>query len=472
MFVGPFAITFALSMFILIMQFLWKYIDDLAGKGLEWYVIGELIFYASAHLVPMALPLAVLLSSIMTLGSMAENNELIAAKSAGVSLISTIKPLGVVIILVAMGAFLFANYTLPKANLQFGALLWDIKTKKPAFDLQPGIFYNGIDDYSIRVKKKDDNKLYDILIYDHTSGLDNNIVIRAEEGTMYLSPDEQWLTLNLKKGVRYEEIRNMKNSYTNYQASRTYFDEYSIRFDLSSFKLDRTDISLFRGNFKMLRMDELVYLRDSVIQKQHNISQMVRRYLRPQVYYIQDSLLDDKTPQTLDFKEKKFIDNFPPEERKRLLTRAGASARTVKYLIQNPRTEYEFMKDTIVRYEIEWYRKIVLAFSIVFLFLIGAPMGAIIRKGGLGLPGVVSLFLFIAFYIISIIGEKLARKYIISSVLGMWLPIIIIGPVSIFLLLKANRDSIIFRIEYLLGAINKWFGSKNFVESPENKINP
>ncbi len=468
-FIGPFVVTFFISMFVLIMQFLWKYIDDMAGKGLEWYVIIELLFYASAHLVPLALPLAVLLSSIMTFGAMAENNELIAAKSAGVSLFRIIKPLWFIIFFIAFGAFLFSNYTLPKANLQFGALLWDVKTKKPAFDLKPGIFYTGIDNYAIRIAKKDNSgkHLENILIYDHTKGMENNIVIRAKKGEMELSDNEQWLTLTLWDGIRYEEIRNMKDSYKTFPASKTVFKEYTMRFDLSSFQLDRTDVDLFKGNFKMLRMDELAYLGDSVRTRQEEIDKTVRRYLKPHLYFLRDSLIDDKDTHQLHFTEANFIDNFPENQKSRIIKQAAAGAKSIKYVIQNPRVEYEFMRDNLIRYQIEWHRKIIISFVIIFLFLIGAPMGAIIRKGGLGLPSVVSIFLFIAFYIISIMGEKLARKYLLTPFVGMWLPVFIIAPISIYLVFKSNRDSLIFRGETILDKIRKQMNKVWFLDTGE-----
>ncbi|MEA3495324.1 MAG: LptF/LptG family permease [Bacteroidota bacterium] len=470
-FTAPFFATFFISLFVLIMQFLWKYIDDLAGKGLEWYVIFELIFFASAHLIPLALPLAVLLSSMMTFGSLAENNELMAYKSSGVSLVRIFRPLGILVIFFAFGSFLFSNYALPKANLRFGALLWDVKTQKPAFDIREGVFYNGIDGYSIRVKEKDNNtnEIKDVLVYDHTKGTDNNIVIKAESGKMSISENQRWLTITLFDGYRYEEIRNLKNSHIRLPHSKTKFKEYEIKFDLSQFEFDRTNVNLFRGNYRMLNMTELKAKQDSIEKEKVILEEQTREYLKPYLYFLRDSSLSDYEAREMHFDSANFISNFI-KNNNNILGRAKSNARTIKFILRNPSIKAEFQKNALIRYQIEWHRKIILSLVIIILFLMGAPMGAIIRKGGLGLPSIVSVFMFIAFHIISIIGEKLAKKYVLEPWIGMWLPVFILLPIGLILVYKANKDSIHFGSEFFSKVLSKYYLVYEFFQSKRGNM--
>jgi|APSaa5957512576_1039674.scaffolds.fasta_scaffold18536_2 lipopolysaccharide export system permease protein len=431
------------------MQFLWKYVDELAGKGLEWYIIAELLFYASAHLVPLALPLAVLLSSIMTFGGLAENNELMAYKSSGVSLVRVISPLFFSMLFIGAGAFLFSNYTLPNANLKFGTLLYDVQEKKPSFDLKDGLFYNGIDQYNIRVGQKDKNgeDIYDVLIYDHTTGSENLIVIRAEKGKMKHNEEENLLSLTLYNGHRYEEIRTLKNSHQTLPHSQLGFEEYQIVFDLSSFKFDRSDVQLFKGNFKMLNMGELTNKQDSVRIEMEELKPKTREYLRPYLYFLKDSSFMGISDDSLIMNMDSMLVQFQLKDKELIYRRALANSRTAKHLVGSPASTLNVLNVAMVGYQIEWHRKIILSIVILLLFLIGAPMGAIIRKGGLGMPTVVSIFLFISFHVISMTGEKLSKQLIVDPWFGMWLPVFVLTPVAIFLTFKANSDSVLFSNE-------------------------
>jgi lipopolysaccharide export system permease protein len=462
-FTGPFIVTFFIALFVLVMQFLWKYVDELAGKGLEWYIITELLFYASAHLVPLALPLAVLLSSIMMFGNFAENNELMAYKSSGVSLVRIMAPLFIGMIFVAIGALIFSNYTLPKSNLKFGTLLYDVQEKKPSFDLKEGLFYNGIDQYNIRVGKKDKNgeDIYDILIYDHTTGSENLIVLRAESGKMKHSEEENTLSLTLFNGNRYEEIRSLNNAHQTLPHSQLSFSEYTIVFDLSSFKFDRSDVQLFKGNYKMLNMFELKGKMDSVEVEIEHIKPKAREYLEPYLFFLKDSSFnaDEQEIAKLSFHVDSLLYNFKVHEKEMIYRRALANARTVKHLVGSPASTLNVLDSAYASFEIEWHRKIILSLVIILLFFIGAPMGAIIRKGGFGLPTVVSILLFISFHVISMLGEKLAKQLIVEPWFGMWLPVFVLTPVAVFLTIKANSDSAIFRNEKYAHIID-WFSKR------------
>lgn len=462
-FSGPFVLTFSLSMFVLMMQFLWKYIDDLAGKGLEPHIVAELLFYASAHLVPMALPLAVLLSSIMTFGSLAENNELIAFKSSGVSLLKLLSPLMIFILILAGFSFYFMNNVLPQANLKFGALFWDIKTKKPVFEITENVFYNGIEGYSIRVGKKENNsnKVYDILIYDHTEMSDNLIVIRAESGIIHMNENSSIMTFQLFNGYRYEEIRNTRLAHINLPHGRLKFREYTMKFDMSSFKLDRSDISLFKGNYKMMTMKELNQAIDSVTREIGILPYSTRQQLKPFMYILKDSSLTKYKSRPVTLKGDSVLSYFDPAQRKAIALRANSMSRTIYQIVIGPSNLFKMYHSSLASYRIEWHRKLVISFVIILLFIIGGPMGSIIRKGGLGMPTVVSILMFISFYIISIIGEKLAKEYLVSPLAGMWLPVAILLPVAVFLLHKANTDSRLFKLENIrFRFLEKFFSSK------------
>jgi lipopolysaccharide export system permease protein len=431
------------------MQFLWKYIDDLVGKGLEMTVILQLLYYASASLVIMALPLAALLSGMMTMGNMAESNELMASKSTGISMVRIFRPVLVVVVLLSLSAFFFANNVLPKANLKFQTLFFDIKSKKLALDIRPGVFYDGIDGYRIRIgdKSNNTNEIQDVLIYDHTTGIGNNIVIKAERGNMFLSPDTRWLFLKLYNGNRYEELSGQGNEYKNNPSSRVHFKEYEIKFDLSSFQFNRTNSTLFKGGYKMLNMSQLEQSIDSVGDIINNVVPLTKKYLEPYFYYLRDTTFFTQTANNIGFKEESFINNFPEKRKEDLLTRALLISRNIKQVIESPAIEVNNHRRALVAYYVEWHRKLMIAFTVFSLFLIGAPLGAIIRKGGLGLPAVISTVLFVLYYIVSLIGEKLAKQVIITPFWGMWMPVFIMMPIGMFLIYKANQDSKIFTTE-------------------------
>lgn len=436
-------------MFFLLMQFLWKYVDDLVGKGLELSVIFQLLYYASASLVTMALPLAALLSGMMTMGNMAESNELMACKATGISMVRIFMPILVLMVFLSIFSYFFSNNVLPKATLKFQTLLFDIKSKKLALDIRPGVFYDGIENYRIRIGEKSNttNDVKDVLIYDHTVGIGNNIVIKAESGNLFVSPDKHWLFLKLYNGNRYEEISGQGEEYKNNPASRIHFKEYEIKFDLSSFQFNRTNATLFKGGFKMLNLGQLQESIDSIGKIVTKDEPLTVKYLEPYYYFLRDTMLMKWQPKELNFKAESFIDNFPKNEKEAILTKAIITSRNIKQVLTSPAMDNTSYRKTLINYYVEWHKKIILAFTVFSLFLIGAPLGAIIRKGGLGLPAVISTFLFVLYYIVSLIGEKLAKQSILTPFWGMWLPVFLMLPVGIFLIYKANKDSKLFSTE-------------------------
>ncbi len=462
-YLGPFVMTFFIALFILLMQFLWKYLDDLVGKGLEWYVVIQLLVYASATLVPMALPLSILLSSIMTFGNMGEHYELVACKSAGISLQRVMFPLVMAVCVICIGAFYFSNNVLPMANLKMGSLLYDVRQQKPALSIKEGIFYNGIDGYSMKVSSKDPDgqTLHNIMIYDHTSGVGNNRVILAETGKMYMSEDDRYLLVNLYNGKNYEEKENRKNNYDTHPLLRTDFKEETVRFDLTAFKMTRTNEELFKDNYLMLNINQLKAAEDTLKYRLSQRKQEFASTIEPYFYLKKDSVARKLSPRPLKKMPLYFIDVFEDKDiRKSIIQMAISNARGAQTLAKSSAEDIHEREKLIFRHEIEWNRKFTLSFACLVLFFVGAPLGAIIRKGGLGLPVVFSTIFFVFFHVMSITGEKFAREGVLTAFEGMWLASAVLLPVGIFLTYKATTDSVLFEGEAYTRLFKRLFGRK------------
>lgn len=451
-FIGPFLLTFAIALFVLVMQFLWKYVDDLVGKGISTWVLAELLFYASAKLVPLALPLAVLLASIMTMGSFGEHLELTAAKAAGISLLRFMFPLFITSILIGVLALLFSNYVLPLSNLKFSALLYDIRHLKPSIALKPGIFYNGIEGYAIRAEQKseDGNKLFGITVFDHTSGLGSDHVITAKEGSMIQDEEKLVLTLQLQNGKQYKEVAPKNADSSSYQMYRSSFATYEKRFDLSQFKLSRTDENYFKDLKQMLSLSQLIDQKDTVEMEENNLRNQLRDYLRPYFNFYKFGT-DTIKHSTEKFSKSSFDDllnNQSKEAKAAILENAISNARNIKNYTNITIKQLEFKQKGISGIMIEIYRKFTLSVACVVLFLVGAPLGSIIRKGGLGWPLFYAVLFFILYHVSSMIGEKLGEREKLSVFTGMWLSTFILLPIGIFLAMKATDDSRLFSADF------------------------
>ena len=408
------------------MQFLWKYIDDLIGKGLDIGQVSELMIYSIARFVPLALPIAVLISSVMVLGKLGENYELAALQSSGISLISIMKPIFILIVLISISSFLFSNYVMPIANFKGGSLLYDIKKKKPAINIKEGIFYNDIDGFSIKIGSKDDDVLNDILIYDHKENLGNKKVISAKSGKMKITDDEKYMELYLFDGNSYIEIENnnKKKKSINRKIS---FQKDLIRFDLSSFNMKNSEM-LYKGHYAMLNNKQLSYSIDSLnnklIDKQNLIKVRVSENYKYDVINKSDSVI--------------LLNNL---NNKRIHETAINKLRILKSVSKSNADDLNYKKTIIAKHKIEWHRKISLAFACIIMFLIGAPLGSIIRKGGFSVPLLVSILLFVVYYVISITGEKTAKDLSVSPLEGMWISNFIFIPISMILISLALRNS-------------------------------
>lgn len=448
-YIGPFVLTFFITLFILVMQFLWKYIDDMVGKGIEWNIIAELLFYATANLIPLALPLAILLSSIMTFGNLGEHYELVALKSAGLSLQRIMLPLIIFIIFISGAAFYFSNNIWPVANLKMATLLYDVRQKKPSLDIKEKIYYRGIEGYVIRVGKKDKKgeDLEDITIYDHTESRGNVKVVKAEKGKMKMSRDKRFLFLSLFDGQTYEDQKPPQSNPKSHPFLRSRFKEQKIMFDLSAFAMMRTDEELFKDNYQMLNLAQLQEAEDTLEKKFNERRQEFSGNVKDRVFLVKDSLKVPVSPAENPDKRVFSIEHLNSGERFAIYESALNMARNTRMYVSSLATDFESKKLSINRHKIEWHRKFTLSIACIVLFFIGAPLGAIIRKGGLGTPVVISVLFFMIFHVLSITGEKLVKESSLEAYQGMWLATACLLPVGIFLTYKATSDSPIMELD-------------------------
>lgn len=601
-FVGPFIATFFITLFVLVMQFFWLWIDDFVGKGLDAATILKFVWYQSAVLIPLALPLAVLLSSLMTFGNLGETFELVAIKSAGISLLRFMRPLFVVAIIIAVGAFLFSNYIIPVANLKSRTLLADIVLAKPAFLIKEGVFNDKLEGFAIKIGKKEanDSVIRDVIVYEQTHQLQDNFIV-AKSGIMKPSPDKHYLDFHLKDGIRYQERGNPADSSTEYV--RMAFKEYKKQLDISSFNFRASEDSNNRNNERVYSMRQLdvaidsmnrfyqtdkerydlyfysslpiLAYKDSVVKgatlppnilnisknrkdyvfgntKNNLVAKIVadslkvkwkvlqkpadtvKKKTRPAITKkatpVKDSItapsaqktdsalaaiqpaatkdsatqiagidttatakntLSDTThhsdsllnpaPDSLALAQARqafvprpkrdgntFLAVIPDSARRQVQERAVSAITALKSNIEMNTTSLVEQDKSLRRYKIEWHRKIALALACVVLFMIGAPLGSIIRKGGLGTPLIFAIIFFMIFYFVSTRGEKLAKEGEMSPFNGMWLATYLLVPVGIFLTYKAMHDSNLFNKEFygrIIRTVKEFIGRRKAEKS-------
>lgn len=437
------------------MQFFWLYMDEMIGKGISVWVLIQLLIYMSTTLVPLALPLSILLSSIMTFGNMGENFELVAIKASGISLLRFMQPMFIFIIFVAGLAFLFSNNVIPVANLKALSLLYDVRNSKPALNIRPDQFNNDIQGFSIRVGSKDqDGKtIRDIIIYDHSDMVGNNRVVTAKEGEMVPAAEKQSLIFRLKDGWQYQE--GYSHGAPDMTQIRMHFDQWDKVFDLSGLKFTRTNESMFKDAYQMMNVAQLGHGIDSMRRSAGKAYENVGSYLSPYVTWNNKGKEGAKleagmksasaTPKTY---ESTYLQLVPDSVKANVLQTAQTNVRNFKSLLDVAALDKKLQSENYIKYEIEYHRKFTLSFACILLFLIGAPLGAIIRKGGLGMPLVIAVVFFITFHIFNITGEKLAKAGSVNPILGMWMSVMMLLPLAIWLVFAARNDSQIFSKEW------------------------
>ena len=440
-----------------LMQFIWKYVDDLVGKGLEITILLKLIFYTSFTIMPMSIPLAVLLSGLITFGNLAEKNELTSMKSAGVSLYRILRPLFVFVIGLSVLTFVLANNVMPVATLKTSTLIHDIQSKKLALSIDEGIFYRDIDNYILRIGKKerDNQTIHDILIYDHTRTTGLSTLTYAKHGSMVMSENEQFLILTMEDGFVYDE-------HVRYDASkppselpvlRGAFESRKIRFDLSSFQFQRSDEDFYKDSYEMLNVRQLSTFIDTMQGEVVDIKSAVGNSLLENFRYISLYYVDSLSIDSLKMPSSSEV--LSNEDKQKMFSNAIQLAREQSSFLDFKTMEYGTKEKQLWRYEIEWHRKYMLAAACILLFFVGAPLGAIIRKGGLGVPFAVSILIFVIYWATGMTGERMARVGTVPSYIGMWLSTMILSPFAIFLVYKASAEAGLTDIANIKQQINK-----------------
>lgn len=473
-FLPLFAMTFFIVLFIVLMQFLWKYIDDLVGKGLSFSVLSELFFYAAVTMVPMALPLAILLASLMTFGNMGERLELTAMKASGISLLKVMSPLIVFVSGLGIGAFFFQNDVLPTAQVKMWTLLFSMRQKSPELEIPEGAFYSQIPGYSLFVnqKNRETGIMYDMMIYDVSRGGDNSTILLADSARLAFTHDMRYLYLHLYNGEQFENLRDQTNLDKNVPFRRESFSEKELLIPFDA-NFNRLDEGGMRKQYVGKNISQLRHTIDSV---SHRIDSMGAQYRTPVIRSIPNigrllnnnnagnnptaaglpDLTTTGTPVTLD----SLIGALDPGRKMDLYSRARDALRNQKNSAEFQVMTISDEKRTIRRHEIELIKKFTLSVACIIFFFIGAPLGAIIRKGGLGTPLVISVLLFLFYYIIDNTGYKMARDGHVAVWFGIWLSTFVMAPLGIYVTYKAMNDSAVFDKDVYMRWFRKIFGIK------------
>ena len=445
-FAGPFAGAFSVALFVLVLQFLAQYQQDIFGKGFGGGVIAQIFGYTAVQLTVLALPIAVLIASLSTMGKLGETYELAAMKSAGISLFRILRPLlGVVLLLTFLSGGL-AWYVIPKINLKLYSLLYDVQQAKPQFFLTAGLFDYKFDGFTLYFARRDDRGLlHDLKIWDHSRAPQFTKTVTADSARMWIDQEQLYLRMTLYHGEQHETGGLSDDPKGRLSYSHLVFDSLQYKLDMSGFGLQRLDEQAFKSHQYMQTWWELrdtlkvmaeippATLRRAVEYERNQLTALHTRCGSP----IPDSLVARDTAGSV-------LDWFPPEQRATILASALNQARGLKAYATSTRETYDYEDTQLSRFRIEWYLKYTLPLACVLMLFIGAPLGAIIRKGGLGMPTVVSVGFFILFYVLMAQGRKLAYKHVVEEWFGVWMPILVLAPISIYLTWQSATDSRLF----------------------------
>mgnify|MGYP000848141277 FL=1 len=464
-FIPLFLMTFAICLFLVLMQFLWKYVEDMVGKGLGLDVIGEMFFYAALNLIPMALPLAILLASLMVFGNMGENLELLAIKSAGIPLLRIMKPLIILIFFISVGAFFFQNNAIPKIQTKFYSLLISIRQASPELDVPESVFYKEIEGYNLYVERKDQKTgmLYDVLIYDVASGFNNMAVIVCDSAEMSSTEDKTMLIFTMYSGQQFQNFKQGAGSRRQVDFvpyARENFDVKTMMIPYDA-NFNRMGEEVIEGsstsNYVSKNLSELGASIDSMTMIMDSVNTVDRKLMK-NYYYLtfrnsypsdrKDSLIAAAIPADVIVpRPDTLLQSKELQEQSNILQSAFSKA-------ENNSNEFLFKslnktttQKTINRHWVEWHRKFTIPFTCLIFFFIGAPLGSIVRKGGLGTPIVISVVLFIIYYIVDNVGYKMTRDGVWEHWFGMWFSSFILLPIGVFLTHKAMNDSVIMNAD-------------------------
>lgn len=445
-FLGPFFLTFFVALFVLLMQFVWKWVDELVGKGLELTVMLKLLFYAAISLASMAFPLAVMLASLMTFGNMGERYEIVALKSAGISTRKMMTPLACLTVIITIVSFLFSDQVIPRATLKLRMLLYDIQEQKPALNIEEGVFYDGFDNYSIMIGKKmpDGETVKDILIYDHSRRQGNTCVTYAESGKMTITPDKHYLIFVLNNGSYWDETSSMgvsRGKRVQMPLMRASFDKQYKRFDMSDFSLNQADAQLFEGHSSSMTNKQLSEEIDTMKKQIREIEENTANVFFSNLYFYNNFVRGNEQFATQEVSCPLDISELSPDLRSRVLNHAENSSRSFIYSMQFNYTDASYRTSYMWNFQIELQRKYRLAVACLLFFFIGAPLGSIIRKGGIAVPLVLTVLFFVIYFALSVIGEKIAKGSTMPVWFGTWLSSFILLPLCVFLTYHATMDT-------------------------------
>lgn len=445
-FLGPFILAFSVALFVLLMQFLWKWVDELVGKGLEIGILLKMMFYASLTLTSMAFPLAVLLASLMTYGNMGEHYEVVALKSAGISTQQMMRPLAVLSLIIAVVAYVFSNNVIPRATVKLKTVLYSIQEQKPTMNIDEGVFYTGFDNYAIRVGKKNhgNERIEDILIYDHSHHNGNTTVTRAKSGIMQMTPDKRYLLFTLYDGSYWDENASYGGSGRNndyYPLTRSTFTKEYKRFDMTDFEIAKADENMYEAHPKTMSSKDLTDRIDAMKNEIKSLSHEASNVFFGNLYYFNAVVRHDSTFDTLTAVKRCDVSAVSPQQQASILQYADNSARSFIYSVRFAFEDILNRSKYMWSFEIEYFRKFTLSLACVLFFFIGAPLGSIIRKGGIGMPLVITVVFFSLYFALSITGEKIAKNSLLPVWFGMGLSSFVLIPIGILLTWQATSDA-------------------------------
>lgn len=462
-YIGTFIFTFFVAIFILLMQFLWTWVDEFIGKGVEFIVMFKLLFFTSVTFVPMALPLAILLSSLMCFGNLGEYYELVAMKASGISTWKVMRPLLYFSLVMSVLGFFFSNNVMPVANLKMQSMLYDVSHKKMTLEIPEGVFYRGIDKFVIKVakKSKDGNWMYDIMIYDHTDDKGNVKLTVADSGYMAMTPSHRDMIFTLYDGYNYNEVIEDRDYRTRRPFQKMSFKRQVVSFDMSQFDMQHMDEDAFKKHQTMLNIKQLNIAIDSLNvlydeKMDNNCTSLLNRFQymnqEEQNFVKADKKLRKKygdalSDDTITVFNWPLLSNLPKDEQQSVISMAAVSTTNMKESVLATEKSMKRDRTNIRKHEQVLNQKFTLSIACLLFFFIGAPLGAIIRKGGLGMPVVVSVSFFVIYYVITIIGERVAVNGDMSVFLGAWISSIVLFPIGFFLTFKATTDAALLDAE-------------------------
>jgi lipopolysaccharide export system permease protein len=435
------------------MQFLWRYVDELVGKGLGISILAQFFFYSGLTLIPLSLPLAILLAALMTFGNFGERYELLSMKAAGIPLLRIIRPLFITCSLLCCISFYFQNVIAPKAQMKLWTLLVSMKQTSPELDIPEGVFYSDIDGYNIYVKQKDRETgfMKDLLIYNFSDGFENAHIIWAAEGNMEMSEDKKYLSLHLYNGEQFENLKSQTISSNNVPYRRESFREKHIIIDFDG-GFNMVDGSFLNDRSEIKNMIQISHSIDSISTKADSIGRTMLTDIKHTTYQNisishSDSIRLSKGEITDLINMDSIFKAYTLSEKEKALRSASERAKTLSSDWKAKSIQMKDVDNNIRRHQTSWHQKITLSLSCLIFFFIGAPLGAIIRKGGLGLPVVISVIIFVLYYIIDSGSTRVAKSGEMNMILGVWMSTLVLAPIGAFFTYKSNKDSVVFNLE-------------------------